>query len=526
LGFGDKALAQLFGGRQVDAGVVVNESTALTYSAFWSAVTLISSPLASVPLHLYKRTGEDARERARGHPLDRLFSIETSPELGAFAFRRAMQMNVLINGNAYAEVQRMRASRLPSALHLIEPSRVAVDRDPTTQRLRYRVANPSGREVVLDPADMLHLAGPSLDGLTGMSIVGLARQGIGLGLATEKFGNRFFGAGARMGGILTTPARLSLEARRNLRESVNREHGGVDRSCRMLLLEEGLSYTPTSIPPEDAQFLQTRVHQVVEIARWFGIPPTMLGAAGEGGSLVYRNQQEETQRFVDLCLGPWSICWEQELRRKLIAAAERDAFYFRHTFAGLLRGDLPTRYASYKTGADGGWLSVNDIRKLEDLNPIEGGDVYGRPAAPTPAPGDNPGRSDHLSLLAGRRLIEDAARRSILRESDRARRATTIAALQTWATTYYGAAEANGLAGQLEPALAAITTVNDPAALAREIAAEWYAQSLRELRALAHAAPLDVKAAIQTLTDAWAQHRPRAIADAVLARIGSRKETS
>jgi Phage portal protein len=259
---------------------------------------------------------------------------------------------------------------------------------------------------------------------------------------------------------------------------------------------------------------------------------------------------------VDHCLLPWATCWESELNRKLIAKAERSRAYFSHNFNGLVRGDLPTRYAAYKIGRDGGWLSPNDVRRFEDMNPIPDGDTYDPPAV---APANSGARADvviekeiverdaqgraqklieihrphvvealgdgrrgRVSLLAGRTMLEDTVRRSLRRESDRARRAaTSVARLQTWAQEFYGSPEADALAGHLSLALAAIAGVPDPAGLARSIASEWHETSLRGLRSLALSGPADVKTAVFNLTNSWLEHRPSAIADAVLARIAS-----
>jgi HK97 family phage portal protein len=169
---GDRRLSELlFGSRQVDAGVTVTEESALTYGPFWSGVTLISNLMSTVPLHYFKVTGDDARERDRAHPFDRLVSAEASGEMSAFQFRRSMQMNALISGNGFAEITRTRDDRRASALHLIEPWRVQPFRDPRTKRLRYRVANPGDTDVDLDALDVLHIMGPSRDGVTGLSVV-------------------------------------------------------------------------------------------------------------------------------------------------------------------------------------------------------------------------------------------------------------------------------------------------------------------------------------------------------------------
>src|SRR5262245_11028508 len=188
----DPRALELFGAPRVDAGVVVNEATALRYSALFCGVTLIANTLSSVPLHYYRRTGDDdARERDRDSPLDQLVTLDASEELSAFQFRRAMQWNALVSGNGYAEISRTRESQDPAALHVLDPASVSVVRDPISRRLKYQVTS-QGTTVNLPAADVLHIAGPSRDGLVGLSIVVQARQAIGLGLGTEKFGALFF----------------------------------------------------------------------------------------------------------------------------------------------------------------------------------------------------------------------------------------------------------------------------------------------------------------------------------------------
>lgn len=298
-----------------------------------------------------------------------------------------MQLNVVLAGNAFAQIVRDQGGRARS-LELIEPWRVTPYRD-ASRRLRYRVASTGAPDVMLAPENVLHLAGPSRDGISGLGIVEMARQTIAVGLATERFAARFFGRGATMGGVLSTAGRLSPQARQNLRESVEREHAGLDQSHRLLILEEGLGYTATGVEPEKAQMLATRNFAVVDTARWLRIPSTLLSAVHEGSSLTYRNAQEQLQAYVDHCLGPWATCWEQELNSKLVPSLEVGNFYFKHAFAGLLKGDLAARYGAFKVGTEGGWLSVNDVRDLEDMNPVPGGDAYRTPT-PTPAPQEVP----------------------------------------------------------------------------------------------------------------------------------------
>jgi Phage portal protein len=378
-------------------------------------------------------------------------------------------------------------------------------------------------EVTLDPKDVLHLMGPSRDGVTGISVVERARQVIGLGLALEKFGSTFFSNGANPAAAMIHPGRLSDKARENPRESVESRHQGTDRAHRLLILEEGMKYERFGVPPDAAQFLASRAFQINEVARIFGMPASLLSAAVEGASLTYKNSTDEMQRFVDATLVPWSLGWESELGRKLLTPRERDVRYFAHTFAGLLKGDLPTRYAAFRTGIEGGWLSPNDIRRLEDMNPIpDGGDTYRTPsasAAPAGAPSmnGNNGQPEKLSLLAGRAMVEDVVRRSVKREADRAERAKTPWALQGWSRVFYADIETASLTAALEPVIT-LTGVAGAHGEAARLARDLRGEHQQQVADLIRRGPSDWKAALSYLVERWKEYDARRYADLFVAR--------
>jgi HK97 family phage portal protein len=298
-------------------------------------------------------------------------------------FRETLQAHVLPVGQRLRGDHQDGAGKV-AALYPIEPWRVSVFRD--RDALRYRIANPTkGTESVLRPDQILHFQGLSGDGVWGYSVIRKAREALGLGLATEKFGAAFFGQGASFGGILTHPARLSDPARENLRKSINDRHQGVERAHNFIILEEGLKYDRLGIPPEDAQFLETRKFQLNEVARMFGCPPHMIGDVERSTSWGTGIEQQGIG-FVTYTMRRWFVRWEQELTRKLISPLEWQQQAIEFLVDGLLRGDTATRYQAYSIGRTGGWFSANDIREMESLNPLPArGRLYLVPANMLPA---------------------------------------------------------------------------------------------------------------------------------------------
>jgi HK97 family phage portal protein len=376
-------LKNLFSGPKASAGVLVNEHTALNYSAFWAAISLISGDVASLPLIYYKRLPKGGKERYHEHPNYKILHDEPNPEMSSFVFRETMQAHVLSWGNAYAEIERTAAGH-PLHLWPITPDRVEVLRD--SSGLLYRVRGQKGAQGVVIPArDMLHIPGLGWDGTVGYSVVEKARESLGLGIATERFGGSFFGNGSVFGGVLTHPQRLGDEGLKNLRESVNARHTGVENSHRFMILEEGVSYTQLGVKPNDAQFLETRKFQITEIARWFNLPVHKLREMDN--SSVRANIEQEARDYIGSTLRRWLVRWEQEIVRKLISPRERNIQFAEHLVDGMLRGDTAARHAAYAHGRQWGYYSVDDIREWENLNPLPdgAGKIYLVPANMTPA---------------------------------------------------------------------------------------------------------------------------------------------
>jgi HK97 family phage portal protein len=370
----DPALVQYFsGGAMSMAGTVVNETTALNYSAVYRAVALIAGSVSTLPLHVYERVDDNERRKLSDHPLDSLLNKEPNPEMDAATFRETLQGHALTWGNGYAEIQRDGGGNAV-ALWPITPDRVSVRR--MNGAIVYEVQS-RGRSTTIDRVNVLHLPGMGYDGLVGYSPVRLAQQAIGMGLATETFGASLFGNGTHLGGILTRPLgapKMSEETKANLKAAFNELHQGPDKAHRVAVLEEGMTWQQTGIPPEQSQFLQTRKFQVTEIARWYGIPPHMLYDLERSTN---NNIEHQGIEFLTYCLRYWLKKWERVCERALLTTSEKDRFYLEHTTDDLVRADIQGRYQAYRTGREGGWLSINDIRRKENMNPIgAGGDDH------------------------------------------------------------------------------------------------------------------------------------------------------
>jgi HK97 family phage portal protein len=376
-------LARLWATPPTSTGLAVNEYTALNYSAFFGAVALISSQVAAPPLILYKRLTAGGKDRLPKHSLYWLLHDEPNPEMSSFVFRESMTAHAITWGNGYAEIERDGADR-PKALWPLTPNRVTPMRD-RNKNLVYEVQNPDGgKPTYLPMRNMLHLPGLGFDGTMGYSVVSKARESIGLGLATERFGGSFFGNGATFGGILKHPGKLSDNAKKHLVDQIETKHQGLSRAHRFLLLQEAMDYVQTGVPPEAAQFLQTREFQIIEICRWLMLPPHKLRDLSRA---TFSNIEQQAIEFVTDTLRPWFVRWEQEINRKLILPLEQGIQFAEHLVDSLLRGDIASRYAAYAVGRQWGWLSADDVREKENLNPLGGGDgaIYLVPTNMAPA---------------------------------------------------------------------------------------------------------------------------------------------
>lgn len=352
----------------IQAGVRVDHDQALTYSAIFGAVRVISETIATLSWHAFDVSGRGGKQRATGN-LEGLLNKRPNPEMSGMAFRETMIAWALTWGNGYAEIVRDAAGR-PAELWPIAPDRVEVKRTESGQLL-YEISNARGPKSYLMPEQMFHLHGLGFDGRTGYSVITLASRGIGLGIAAEEFGASFFGNNTQLGGVLTHPNTLSDEAYERLRSSWELRHKGAAKSWKPAILEEGMTWHSTGVPPEDAQYLETRKFGVNEVCRWFRIPPHKLGDLDRA---TFSNIEHQSIEFVSDCLMPWIVRLEQEANTKLISN-RTPGRYTKINVNALLRGDAKTRAEHYQIMQQLGVYSVNEIRELEDMNPIPDGDA-------------------------------------------------------------------------------------------------------------------------------------------------------
>lgn len=351
------------------AGVRVTNDSSLGYAAVWASVRIISETIAGLPWHVMERRPNGNREPVENSTVERLLNRRPNTEMSAFQFRETLMAWALLWGNGYAEIERD-AKGHPIALWPLSPDNMRIVRDETG-RLVYVWRSNRGIEVVLAGRDVFHLRGLGWDGVQGYSILEMAAKSIGLGIAVESFGASFFSNGSRPGGVLTTPEALTEEAKDQIRRAWERMHRGVDNTQRVAILESGLTWQQIGIPPDDAQFLETRKFQTQEIARWFRVPPHKLADLERA---TFSNIEQQSIEFVTDALMPWTIRLEQEANIKLFSSEPRK--FTRININGLLRGDMKARSEFYKTMSQLGVFTINDILALEDMNTIgKDGDV-------------------------------------------------------------------------------------------------------------------------------------------------------
>ena len=352
------------------SGKSVNEKTALQTTAVYACVRILAETIALLPLHTY-RTSPNGKEKAATHPLYYLLHSEPNPEMTSFVFRETLMGHLLLWGNAYAQIIRNGRGTV-MALYPLLPNKMLVNR--TDQGILYYQYEKDGQTYFLSSQDVLHIPGLGFDGLIGYSPIGMAKNAIGMAIATEEYGAKFFANGANPGGVLEHPGVVKDPAR--VRDSWNAVYQGSGNAHRVAVLEEGMKFQSIGIPPEQAQFLETRKFQLNEIARIFRIPPHMIGDLEKSS---FSNIEQQSLEFVMYTLDPWVVRWEQAMQRALLSEGEKRQYFVKFNVDGLLRGDYQSRMNGYAVGRQNGWLSSNDIRELENLNRIsseEGGDLY------------------------------------------------------------------------------------------------------------------------------------------------------
>lgn len=361
------------------SGKAVTERSAMQMTAVYSCVRILAEAIAGLPVHLYKYKPDGGKEKAIDHPLYHLLHDEPNPEMSSFVFRETLMTHLLLWGNAYAQIIRNGKNEVV-ALYPLMPNKMTVDRDEHGQLYyEYQCGSDEaptmkGSTVILKSTDVLHIPGLGFDGLVGYSPIAMAKNAIGMAIACEEYGAKFFANGAAPGGVLEHPGTIKDPQR--VRESWQSTFGGSGNSNKIAVLEEGMKYTPIGISPEQAQFLETRKFQINEIARIFRVPPHMVGDLEKSS---FSNIEQQSLEFVKYTLDPWVIRWEQSIQRTLLTPEEKKSYYVKFNVEGLLRGDYQSRMNGYAIGRQNGWMSANDIRELENLDRIpaeEGGDLY------------------------------------------------------------------------------------------------------------------------------------------------------
>lgn len=360
------------------SGKTVTERSAMQMTAVYSCVRILAEAIAGLPLHVYRYNSDGGKEKAIDHSLYLILHDEPNPEMSSFVFRETLMTHLLLWGNAYAQIIRNSKGEVV-ALYPLMPNKMSVDRDENGQ-LYYQylrsIDEVGGKSetVILKPADVLHIPGLGFDGLVGYSPIAMAKNAIGLAIATEEYGAKFFANGAAPSGVLEHPGTIKDPQR--VREAWQSQFGGSQNSGKIAVLEEGMKYTPISISPEQAQFLETRKFQINEIARIFRVPPHMVGDLEKSS---FSNIEQQSLEFVKYTLDPWVIRWEQSIMRTLLTPEEKKSYFVKFNLEGLLRGDYQSRMNGYATARQNGWMSANDIRELENLDRIPaeaGGDLY------------------------------------------------------------------------------------------------------------------------------------------------------
>jgi HK97 family phage portal protein len=353
---------------QTSSGVSISKHNAMTISGVYSAVRVLSDAISILPIDvIQERNG--SKEKLSEHPVYKLLNSEPNALMTSFVYRQIIMQNLLLWGNAYSIIEWQKGgSYRPIALMPFHPSKVEVVILDGVLVYKFKIEN--GDDIVLDQSNVLHFRGLG-DEVMGKSVIDYAKDNLALGKAAEDFGSTFFANGANQSGILTTDQVLSDTAIKNLRNSLEKNHGGVSNAQKTMILEQGLKYQTTSVPPDSAQFLETRKFSINDIARWFKVPPHKIGDLERA---TFSNIEEMNLDFAKESVLPYSVGIEQECTRKLLRESEKKTTKCKMDLDEILRGDIATRATAYKEYIQNGVISPNEVRNKEDMNPYKGGD--------------------------------------------------------------------------------------------------------------------------------------------------------
>lgn len=378
-------LVDIFAGGKSASGKRINQRTALTFTAVYAAIKVISDAIAQLPLRVLSVDSEGNSSPATEHPLYNILRKRPNPECTPYEFYFSIAQDLLVNGNFFAFVERNAGARIIN-LWRLRPEFLSIERQG--RKLIYRYTESVGPSLPFDRDEIIHLRnGVSWDGIVGLSPIDLHRNTIGLGLSAEEYAAKLYNSGAQPSGVLQTEGKLKPEEAKALLVKWNQQHGGSGNAHKVALLQNGLKFTPTSFSPHDSDFIAQRQFQIIEVARIFKVPPHMLMDLERA---TFSNIEEQALSFVSNTIQPWVTLIEQGLERDLLKDSEKPVMDFSFNMDALLRADSQTRFASYKTGQDIGLYSLNEIRALEGRNSLgPEGDVRYRTVQLVPLAGDS-----------------------------------------------------------------------------------------------------------------------------------------
>ena len=551
----------MFGGGASKSGADVNEDTAVKVTAVFACIRLLAQTLASLPLHTYQRIG-DGKEKAYDHPLYHVLHSMANPECTSYNFRQIMMVNLLLTGHAYAEIVRNKAGEIIE-LWPIPSNMVTIKRNTRTKEAFYEVYPDEGSIKILYHEQMLHIPWLGMTNLQSFRPIVLAREAIGLSIAAEEFGSRFFGNGANASGIAEYPGKMSDEAYNRFTKTFTDKYTGLDKNQRVMFLEQGLKFTKLTINPNEAQAIETRKFQVIEVARFYNVPPHLIMDLERS---TFSNIEHQDIGFVKYSLRPYLVCWEQEMLKSLYLPIERRIYFSEFNVDGLLRGDAKSRAEALDIQMRNGVINADEWRALENMNPQPDdlGKIYYVPlnwvpkaqSLESPDEGERQNRqqlekrvvqerSAKAKLQTAnsyKRIFQDAAERVVKREAKDIRQKAKKALPErsqpeflAWLEEYYRDAP-EWMKKTLMPALLSYAEAMQALA-ADEVAAtigmtpeleKWmdgygdiwarnYTASsfgqIKDVISRANEEGLDVLEAIETRLDEWETRRPGKVAD-------------
>ena len=345
---------------------VFDTDKALTLTAVWCAIRLLAESVSSLPVSVYSKQANGDKVEDSKSPIYNLVKFKPNYYQNKITFFEFIMLSICTEGNSYVQIVRNN-SGTPVQLICLSPSSVTVV--VNNNELFYQVDGGA----VLDSSDMLHFKTITDDGVTGLSPIDQCAKALNWGVSLEEFGSTFFSNGAKPSSILQTDRALSDTALQRLKTSFNNNYGKLKNSNSTIVLEEGLTFKPISISPEQAQFLSSRQFSIEEVARIFNVPPHMLKDLSKSS---FNNIEMQSQEFVTYTLMPYITRIEQEMNLKLFRTNELGKTFIEFNVNGLLRGDVKSRTEAYKTAITNGYMSINEVRQKENMNSIEGGDKH------------------------------------------------------------------------------------------------------------------------------------------------------